>query len=84
MDIVATHPETLTAPSNVRVRRRPAGTPSSTRAPCSARPVATGHFRRNTAFVDEDDLRRIDVPGFLPPELALRFDALAVLLGSME
>jgi len=46
--------------------------------------VATGHFRRNTAFVDEDDLRRIDVPGFLPPELALRFDALAVLLGSME
>ena len=46
--------------------------------------VATGHFRRNTAFVDEDDLRRVDVPGFLPPELALRFDALAVLLGSME
>jgi hypothetical protein len=46
--------------------------------------VAPGHFRRDTAFVDEDDLRRVDVPGFLPPELALRFDALAVLLGSME
>lgn len=46
--------------------------------------VATGHFRRDAAFVDEDDLRRIDVSGFLPPELALRLDALAVLLGSME
>jgi len=29
-------------------------------------------------------LRRVDVPGFLSPELALRFDALAVLLGGME
>ena len=36
--IVATQSETLTAPSTVSVRQRPAGTPSSTRAPCSARP----------------------------------------------
>jgi hypothetical protein len=46
--------------------------------------IAPGHFRGDTALIDEDELRRIDLPGFLLPELALRFDSLAVLLGGVE
>lgn len=46
--------------------------------------IAPSHFRRDAALVDEDELRRVDVPGFLLPELPLRFDSLAVLLGSVE
>jgi hypothetical protein len=46
--------------------------------------IAPSHFRRDAALVDEDELRRVDVPGFLLPELPLRFDSLAVLLRSVE
>ena len=46
--------------------------------------VTPRHFRGDAALVNEDEIRRIDLSGFLPPELALRFDSLAVLLGGVE
>lgn len=46
--------------------------------------IAPSHFRRDAALVDEDESRGVDVPGFVLPELPLRFDSLAVLLGSVE
>ena len=46
--------------------------------------ITPRHFRGDAALVDEDELRRIDLPGFLLPEPALRFDSFAVLLGSVE
>ena len=46
--------------------------------------ITPGHFCGDTALVNEDEPRRIDLSGFLPPELALRFDSLAVLLGGVE
>ena len=46
--------------------------------------VTPRHFRGDAALVNEDELRRIDLSGFPPPELALRFDSLAVLLGGVE
>jgi hypothetical protein len=53
------------------------------RAVCGT-PVTPGHFRRDAAFVDEDELRRVDVPRFSLPELALRLDSFAVLFGGAE
>lgn len=49
---------------------------------CAA--IAPRHFCRDAAFIDEDELRRVDVPGFSLPEPALRCDTLAVLLGGVE
>lgn len=46
--------------------------------------ITPRHFRGDAALVNEDELRRIDLSGFLPPELALCFDSLAVLLGGVE
>lgn len=46
--------------------------------------ITSGHFRRNAALVHEDELRRIDLSGFLLPELALRSDSIAVLFGGVE
>jgi len=46
--------------------------------------VTPGHFRRDTAFIDEDELRRVDAACLLLPELALRLDSCAVLLGGAE
>jgi hypothetical protein len=46
--------------------------------------IAPGHFRGDAALIDEDELRRIDLPGFPPPELALRFDSITVLPGGVE
>ena len=46
--------------------------------------ITPRHFRGDAALVDGDELRRIDLPGFLLPEPALRFDSFAVLLGSVE
>ena len=46
--------------------------------------VTPRHFRGDAALVNEDELRRIDLSGFLLPELALRSDSLAVLLSGVE
>ena len=46
--------------------------------------VTPRHFRGDAALVNEDELRRIDLSGFLLPEPALAFDSLTVLLGGVE
>jgi hypothetical protein len=45
--------------------------------------VAVRHFRRDAAFVDEDEPLRIQLPRLLAPELALRPDSCAVLCGGV-
>ena len=62
-----------------------AGRNSFLDARAAQRPSITPrHFRRDAALVDEDELRRIDLPGFLLPELALCFDPVTVPLGGVE
>lgn len=46
--------------------------------------VTPRHLRGDTAFIDKDELRRVDMPRFLLPELALGLDTFAVLLGGAE
>jgi hypothetical protein len=46
--------------------------------------VTPRHFRSDAAFIDEDELRRVDVARFSLPELALRLDSFAVLFGGAE
>lgn len=46
--------------------------------------ITPGHLRGDAALVNEDELRRIDLSGFLLPEPALRFDSLTVPLGGVE
>ena len=46
--------------------------------------VASRHFRRDTAFVEEDELRRIDLFDFFLPEFSLSFDSFGILLCGVE
>jgi len=46
--------------------------------------ITPRHFRGDAALVNEDELRGIDLSGFLLPKLALRFDSLAVPLSGVE
>jgi hypothetical protein len=49
---------------------------------CAA--IASCHFRRDSAFIDEDELRRVDITAFPLPELALCLNTFAVLFGGMD
>src|ERR1700744_2297677 len=46
--------------------------------------IAPRHLRGDAALVEEDEPRRIDLPGGFLPELPLRPDPLGVLLGGMD
>ena len=46
--------------------------------------IAPRHLRGDATFVEEDEPRRIDLPGFFAPEFSFGFDPLDVLLGGVE
>ena len=49
-----------------------------------AAPVTPCHLRGDATFVQENQLRRIDLAGFLPPDTALELARSRVLLGGVE
>ena len=84
MDMVATQPETLTAPQYCQCAPT-AGRHSFFHAcPVQSAPITPRHFRGDAALVNKDKLRRIDLSGFHLPELALCFDSFTVPLGGVE
>ena len=84
MDIVATQPETLIAPSTGKCAPAAGRNPLFDARAMQRAAIAPGQVRSDAALIDEDELRRIDLSGFPLPELALRFDSITVLLGGVE
>ena len=83
IDMVATQPDTDGAQNG---QRTPATRRNSFVHAFTAHrpPVTPGHFRRDTAFVKEDEALRVDLFAFFPPEFSLGCDPLTVLFRSVE
>ena len=58
------------------------GFPHSLPAPGAA--IVTGHLGGDATFVEKDQLRRVNLARFLPPEAALEAGCGGILLGGVE